>query len=175
MTIGYNKQKTIVHMYSQRKGWIEVNGIKPIDQLNRNRETKLLQIWESGVNETHSFLSSSDIEQIRPDVLLGIRSVEHLLCFYKNSQVVGFIGVDNKKIEMLFIDSAVMGEGIGKKLLSYAVETLHATVVDVNEQNTHAVQFYKHMGFKQIHRSEHDDRGRPFPILTMKMASSIIS
>ncbi len=97
VTIGYNKQKTIVHMYSQRKGWIEVNGIKPIDQLNRNRETKLLQIWESGVNETHSFLSSSDIEQIRPDVLLGIRSVEHLLCFYKNSQVVGFIGVDNKK------------------------------------------------------------------------------
>ncbi|KQL56140.1 hypothetical protein AN965_14535 [Alkalicoccobacillus plakortidis] len=160
-------------MYSQGKGWIEVNGIKRIVQLDRNSETRLLQIWESGVNETHSFLTSSDIERIRPDVLLGIRSVEHLFCFYKNSEIVGFIGVDTKKIEMLFIDAAVMGEGIGKTLLSYAVETLHATLVDVNEQNTHAVQFYKHMGFIQIHRSEHDDRGRPFPILTMQMESSI--
>jgi len=41
--------------------------------------------------------------------------------------------------------------------------------LDVNEQNPNAVNFYSHMGFTVIKRSEIDSLGKPFPILTMRL------
>ncbi len=72
---------------------------------------------------------------------------------------------------MLFVDDGVRGQGIGKQLLRYAVDVLGARFVDVNEQNTQGVGFYRHMGFSTIRRSEHDDQGRPFPLLHLELTS----
>ena len=48
---------------------------------------------------------------------------------------------------MLFIDNNHRGIGIGKKLITYAIDNLQVTKVDVNEQNNQAVGiFYKHIG-----------------------------
>lgn len=80
---------------------------------------------------------------------------------------MGFIGVHECKIEMLFILDAARGKGVGKALLNYAVDQFAANKVDVNEQNPLAVGFYQHMGFKVASRSPLDDMGKPFPILHM--------
>ena len=77
----------------------------------------------------------------------------------------GFIGIENQKIEMLFIDDDACGQGIGKLLINYVIGNLDAKFVNVNEQNEQRVGFYKHMGFRVISRSEFDDQGRPFPLL----------
>ncbi|WP_350223374.1 GNAT family N-acetyltransferase [Pedobacter faecalis] len=53
--------------------------------------------------------------------------------------VSGFIGVESNHIQMLFIHPRVRGRGIGRALVSYAIDALNATQVDVNEQNEHAV------------------------------------
>lgn len=79
------------------------------------------------------------------------------------------MGVQDKKIEMLFVLDNKRESGIGKLLLKHAIESLKATSVDVNEQNPLAVDFYKHMGFKVISRSPVDDMSKPFPILHMKL------
>ena len=84
-------------------------------------------------------------------------------------KVVGFIGTADGKIEMLFIDPAWRGKGIGRRLTEYAVKTLGATVVDVHEQNEQAVGFYLRMGFEIEGRSEFDSMGKPFPLLHMRM------
>lgn len=78
------------------------------------------------------------------------------------------MGVHDSKIEMLFVDSNNRSNGIGKKLINYAINDLNAKFVDVNEQNTQGVGFYKHMGFDTFKRSEFDDHRNPFPILHMK-------
>ena len=70
---------------------------------------------------------------------------------------------------MLFIDADARGQGIGKKLLKFAFANLGAKYVDVNEQNELGVGFYEHMGFIQASRSEHDEQGRPFPILHLEL------
>ena len=62
-------------------------------------------------------------------------------------QVVGFVGVEDGKVEMLFIHPAWTGQGIGSRLLAYVVDSLGARTVDVNEQNEQAVGFYLRMGF----------------------------
>jgi len=80
----------------------------------------------------------------------------------------GFLGVDENCIELLFVDNASRGKGVGKYLLTYAIEHLGANEVDVNEQKPQGVGFYRHTGFEQTGRSELDGQGNPFPLLHMR-------
>ncbi|WP_338151427.1 GNAT family N-acetyltransferase [Brachyspira hyodysenteriae] len=83
--------------------------------------------------------------------------------------MVGFMGTENKKLEMLFLDPEAIGNGIGKELIKYAIENYDIKEVSVNEQNTNAYNFYKHMGFKDYKRDEYDDLGNNFPIIHMRI------
>ena len=90
-------------------------------------------------------------------------------CF-KNTQheIIGFLGVADQKIEMLFVSPNAQGQGIGSMLCQHAIEHHSATKVDVNEQNHRAIIFYEKIGFEIIGRSELDGQGNPYPILHMK-------
>ncbi|WHY20145.1 GNAT family N-acetyltransferase [Paenibacillus sp. G2S3] len=137
---------------------------------NRNEEClyRLLNIWDSSVRHTHLFLSEQDIAALHPLVLQGMEHISHLLAFIDDhDQPLGFIGVQDNKIEMLFVEPAAMGKGIGKSLVAYAIQTLNVRYVDVNEQNPQALGFYEHMGFQVFERSPLDEQGNPFPILHM--------
>ena len=83
--------------------------------------------------------------------------------------IKAFMGVHDFKIEMLFVSNESRGNGIGKRLVEYAIEVLNVNYVDVNEQNPQAVGFYKHMGFEIFKKSNFDEQGNPFPILHMKL------
>ena len=56
-----------------------------------------------------------------------------------------------------------------KKLITYAIDNLQVTKVDVNEQNNQAVGFYKHIGFNTYKRSDLDGEGKEYPILHMRL------
>lgn len=127
----------------------------------------LLTIWQSAVCATHDFLSQADVEELRPQVRQALQSVPHLVCDMDEGMVMGFAGVDDQKLEMLFVDASARGQGIGKQLLLYALDVLQVKYVDVNEQNLRAVGFYARMGFHRTGRSAHDDQGRPYPIIHM--------
>jgi putative acetyltransferase len=89
-----------------------------------------------------------------------------------NGMVVGFIGIAKGKVEMLFIHPDYRGQGIGRALLSYAINERSATTVDVNEQNDQALGFYLRMGFEVIDRSDLDSNGKPYPLLHMRLTSA---
>ncbi|KGJ86395.1 GNAT family N-acetyltransferase [Colwellia psychrerythraea] len=132
--------------------------------------SEMLNLWENSVRATHHFITEEDIEFFKPIIIEQAFPAVTLKCI-KNSSglLVGFVGVDESKVEMLFISNAERGKGIGKTLLLYAIEHLDVTKVDVNEQNPSAVGFYEHMGFKVISRSPIDDMEKPFPILHMTL------
>ncbi|PTT02075.1 GNAT family N-acetyltransferase, partial [Pedobacter sp. HMWF019] len=90
-----------------------------------------------------------------------------LLGYEENGALVGFMGIAGENIEMLFIHNDFRGKGIGKKLISYGIEKLKISRVDVNEQNIQAVDFYKHIGFRVLKRTELDEQGKEYPILKM--------
>ena len=92
-----------------------------------------------------------------------------VFCLQYQSKIIGFIAIHEKKIEMLFMDPDFIGQGLGKKLVLWAVSEHEVTKVDVNEQNRKAVIFYEKMGFEVAERTDHDDMGKPYPILKMKL------
>jgi len=132
--------------------------------------TALADVWEASVRATHHFLSEADIQFYKPLVRDEyLKLVEVYYVRDAKGQIAGFVGTADGKVEMLFIHPERRGEGIGKKLLQYAVQELQANAVDVNEQNEQAVGFYEHFGFRTISRSELDSMGKPYPILHMQL------
>lgn len=144
--------------------------IENLNSINDKDIDEILDTWESSVRATHDFLSEEDIISIKPQVVEGAKYVSKLLCVRDKQGIIkAFMGIHDFKIEMLFVSNQSRGNGIGKRLVDYAIEVLGVNYVDVNEQNPQAVGFYKHMGFKIIQRSEFDEQGNPFPILHMKL------
>lgn len=131
---------------------------------------ELTSVWRASVEATHDFLSEQDIERIAQYVPEAIRTVPSLVTACDDDgRARGFAGVDGGKLEMLFIDPAYRGKGVGATLLDLAVHELGVTTVDVNEQNAQARGFYEHEGFEIVGRSETDEQGEPFPILHMRL------
>lgn len=128
----------------------------------------LIDIWESAVKATHDFLSEEDFEFYKKHIPIYFQHVS--LYVYKNEQNVikAFLGISDDSIEMLFVDNKDRGTGIGKILLDYAINTLNARKVDVNEQNTQALEFYYHLGFVEVGRDEYDGEGKGYPILHLE-------
>jgi len=128
----------------------------------------LIGIWESAVKATHHFLSDEDFAFYKSHIPIYFQHVS--LYVYKNEKgiIKAFLGVTDDSIEMLFVDNESRGTGMGKILLDYAVNTLNARRVDVNEQNTRALKFYYHLGFVEVDRSEYDGEGKGYPILHLE-------
>ena len=127
----------------------------------------LLDIWEQSVRATHLFLSDAEVKAIRAYVPQALKSVDHLIVA-ETETPIGFMGVQNGRLEMLFLTPEERGKGIGKQLLQYGIETYGLVELTVNEQNPQAVGFYEHMGFKAYKRTEFDEEVNPYPLLYMK-------
>jgi putative acetyltransferase len=141
-----------------------------IQPYNEAHRVQIISVWERSVRATHSFLDPSDIEyfkQIVQEINFNAFSVH---CLVNETKVIGFVGVADHSIEMLFLDPDFIGQGHGKKLIQFAMENLQANKVDVNEQNVNAVNFYSKYGFVAYYRTDKDPQGKHYPIIKMKLA-----
>lgn len=129
---------------------------------------RLVEIWESAVLATHDFLKEDDFQYYK----------EHLPSYFGfvslwglelEGKLVGFMGIAEQALEMLFIDASIRGKGIGKQLIEFGIQEQGITKVEVNEQNDQAVGFYQHMGFQIKSRAALDAQGKEYPILKMEL------
>jgi len=144
--------------------------IKEIEDNNTSSINQLLEIWEDSVRATHLFLSDEEIENIKKYVPQALKEVSHLLIIEnENNEPIGFMGINNTKLEMLFIKNSEREKGFGKQLVQYGIKNYKVDEVTVNEQNPKAKGFYEHIGFKTYKRTELDEQGNPHPILYMRL------
>ena len=136
-----------------------------IVQGTKNDYNRLLVIWESAVKATHDFLDNDDFVYYQSRMTYYFGMVDIYVYKNENGEIIGFIGVADSMVEMLFVDASFRGCGVGRKLLEYAIDKLNVCKLDVNEQNTQALDFYIHMGFKIVGRSPTDGEGKPYPLL----------
>lgn len=129
----------------------------------------LVDIWRSTVLATHDFVTEADRAAIESKLASDYFLVVSLTVAELDGQPVGFSGVLEGDLEMLFIDDSYGGTGIGTLLLNHAITKQGVTKVDVNEQNIQAAEFYRRRGFQVISRSETDEAGRPYPLLHLRL------
>ena len=130
--------------------------------------TEIVEVWEASVRATHDFLAEEDIRFLKPLILGTYLAAVDLYCLKDESgRIHGFLGVAGENVEMLFLAPQSRSRGLGRQLLTFALDELGARRVDVNEQNPAAVGFYEHMGFRVTGRSPVDGEGKPFPLLHM--------
>lgn len=84
---------------------------------------KLLDVWESSVKATHLFLSADEINNIKQYVPQVLKDVPVLVIAENdNGNPIGFMGIADKMLEMLFVSNEYRGQGDGKQLLQYGME-----------------------------------------------------
>lgn len=131
---------------------------------------QLLNVWEASVRTTHLFLSDAEVNQIKSYVPQALEGVAHLIIVEtENGEPLGFMGIENQRLEMLFLSPAERGKGIGRQLLQYGMKNYGLQELTVNEQNLQAVDFYEHLGFEIYKKTECDEEGNPYPLLYMKL------
>lgn len=131
---------------------------------------ELTAVWKASVLATHHFLTRECISFLEPLIRNKYLSCVDLYAVKtEEGKIRAFMGIGGTKIEMLFVHPDARGQGIGKRLIAYAVERLSVTEVDVNEQNEQAAGFYRHVGFEAIGRDALDGQGQPYPILHMRL------
>ena len=140
------------------------------EERSKNLIKKLLNVWEDSVKATHHFLSDEEIKKIKEYVPQALSSISHLIIETdENENPIAFMGIEENKLEMLFIKNSQRGKGLGKQLLNYGIKKYGVNELAVNEQNPDAKGFYEHMGFKVYKRNELDDQGNPYPVLYMRL------
>jgi putative acetyltransferase len=147
--------------------------VAEINPYEEKFRAQIISLWEKSVRATHQFVSPADIDYFKSIVKEIDFSSFSVYCLTHEDTLLGFLGVADHKIEMLFLDPDFIGQGYGKKLMHFAMNELKADQVDVNEQNTYAVEFYSRFGFITCERTEKDSEGKEYPILKMKLTGSI--
>ena len=141
-----------------------------ITTIEQREYPAVVELWEASVRATHDFLPEADIRYFRPLILNEyLDAVDLRAAREDGGAILGFVGVADRKVEMLFIDPGLRGQGIGTALLDAAVSEFGAGEVDVNEQNPDAVGFYEFYGFEVVGRSPVDGLGKPYPILHLRL------
>lgn len=141
-----------------------------ISKIHPEEYSEVADLWEASVRATHDFLKEEDIQFFKPLIkneylkAVGLNSVKS-----ESGEILGFSGVAEGNLEMLFVHPNHTGMGIGKVLLDYAIANQKVIKVDVNEQNPKALEFYLKHGFEIIGRSELDGTGKPYPILHLEL------
>lgn len=140
--------------------------IKEVNKISPELIQHLLTVWESSVKATHLFLSHNEIQNIKKYIPEALDNVQHLIII-ENEYPVGFMGINEQNLEMLFISNENRGKGLGKQLLEYGIKNFSVNKLSVNEQNPMAIRFYESIGFEVYKRSELDEQGNNYPILYM--------
>ncbi|PZR52156.1 GNAT family N-acetyltransferase [Xylanimonas oleitrophica] len=129
----------------------------------------LVAVWRRAVEATHHFLSPADVDWYEERVAAHLDQADDVLVARApDGTPLGFAGGSDGRIDMLFVDPEVHGQGVGTRLLEALAAGHEEVHVDVNEGNESGRRFYAAKGFVQVGRSALDDDGRPFPILHLR-------
>lgn len=115
-----------------------------------------------------SLLKEEDRIALKKEIPTYLKYVDANLWLYDGA-AVGFSGINKGNLEMLFIDPEHFRKGFGTEILQHLLTENHIQKVDVNKDNEQALNFYIKNGFKSYKESSHDEQGRDYPIIHLKL------
>ena len=130
---------------------------------------RIIEIWRNAVDATHDFLTPEDRRAIDAEVCDFLPAAPLSLARAEDGKILGFMLLTSTEVgahmDALFIDPAMHGQGVGRRLVEHAIALHGEITTDVNAQNSGAIAFYRAMGFVETGRSALDDQGRAYPLI----------
>lgn len=124
----------------------------------------LTEIWEHGARSTHHFMDDDDFAEARPVIRDRLLPSMDVSVAEVDGAPVGFIGMRESHVVLLYLEPDHTRRGIGSALLRH-VDRAGPLSVEVYEGNTDGMAFYRHGGFVESRRLPTDTFGRPFPVV----------
>ena len=139
-----------------------MSGSAPVVRAAREADLDALtELWERAARTSHGFMADEDFVDARPYVRDGLLPSMDVWIAECGHEVLGFTGVRDTHVELLYVEPAHHGEGVGSLLL----EHVGPTSVEVYRGNERGLGFYLAHGFTPSRTHPHDSFGRPFPVV----------
>ncbi|MCA1296863.1 GNAT family N-acetyltransferase [Stappia indica] len=130
----------------------------------------LSEIWYRASLKAHPFLGKELLQDQRKQIEEIYLPQAEIWVATISQRPVGFIGLLDSFIGGLFVDPAEQRGGIGRALVAHGLGLKQELTLEVYAQNTEAVAFYRHLGFREVSRRPRDDNGLPFENIHMHLA-----
>ena len=115
----------------------------------------VVQIWLESNRQAHSFIETDyweknkeEVRKMLPHSLIQVAEIE--------GNIVGFIGMNETKIEGLLVNYNFQSRGIGHSLIEWAKTRNEVLTLNVYQKNQRALKFYLKEGFV-IHKQLIDE------------------
>lgn len=134
--------------------------IKKITKVSIIELDELMTIWFEVNSETHKFINKNYwLEQF--DFVKQAIQKATIIVYYKQTKIIGFIGLIDDYIAGIFVQNCYQNQGIGGQLLSFAKTENDNLSLSVYSKNQRALTFYLKQGFKickkQLDESTHEE------------------
>ena len=107
---------------------------------------KVVDIWLKTNLEAHDFIPgqywTSNYEAVKK-----MLPQAEVYVYEDNKIIQGFVGVQDKYIEGIFVSGKMQSHGIGKALLDYIKDKKGRLQLNVYQKNVRAMSFYQREGF----------------------------
>lgn len=116
------------------------------------RLESLAQLWARSVAASHDFLDPGQIATLLPHLPERLARLALCVAYSETGAAQGFVAITPspeegaRHIELLFVDPACWGQGLGSTLLTWAL-TQGARQVAVLAETPAALAFYQRRGF----------------------------
>ena len=123
-----------------------------IREFQRDDINKVADIWLDTNIKAHNFIPAeywkSNFKSVKEALLLA-----EVYVYEYDTEIQGFIGLNDEYIEGIFVSNEMQSHGIGKALLNYAKNKRNKLFLNVYQKNIRAIAFYQREGFEIQHSS----------------------
>ena len=121
---------------------------------------KIMDIWLKSAIKAHDFIDEEYWNKNYNTVKDVYIPMSDTFVYEDEENIKGFISIiNNEFIGALFVDIDCQGNGIGKKLINYAMNKYKKLNLAVYKDNKKSVDFYMNRGFKIVKEQEDEDSG----------------
>ena len=118
-----------------------------IREFQRDDINKVADIWLDTNIKAHNFIPAEYWKGNFKSVKEALSQAEIYVYEY-DTEIQGFIGLNDEYMEGIFVRDEMQSQGIGKLLLNFVKEKKTKLYLNVYQKNTRAIHFYQREGFE---------------------------
>ena len=136
-----------------------------IRELQRDDINKVSDIWLDTNINAHNFIPAEYWRSNFKSVKEALSQAE-VYVYEHDTEIQGFIGLNDEYVEGIFVSGEMQSHGIGKILLNYAKDKRNKLFLNVYQKNVRAISFYQREEFEIQHSGLDEATGEKDYVMT---------